>query len=161
MIFFDNHEASPTPWTKEVWYYDYRTNFTHTLKKKPMRSENLKDFISFYNPRNRYQRQSTWDEEEVPEGRWRNCSYEEIRSRDKISLDIFWLKDKSLTDWSPDLYSGVLLLVLYQQWFLHLPVHGFTLMGFCHGSTQGLQAADDTGLHCLHAALRIPVQCSL
>jgi type I restriction enzyme M protein len=26
VIFFDNHEASKDPWTKEVWYYDYRTN---------------------------------------------------------------------------------------------------------------------------------------
>ena len=25
VIFFDNHEASPNPWTKEVWFYDYRT----------------------------------------------------------------------------------------------------------------------------------------
>ena len=25
-------------------------------------------------------------------------SYEEIRARDKTSLDIFWLRDKSLTD---------------------------------------------------------------
>ena len=37
VIFFDNHETSPNPWTKEVWYYDYRTNIHHTLKKKPMR----------------------------------------------------------------------------------------------------------------------------
>ncbi|MEX2123882.1 MAG: hypothetical protein WD795_08300 [Woeseia sp.] len=33
----DNREASPEPWTIEVWYYDYRTNVHHTLKKKPMR----------------------------------------------------------------------------------------------------------------------------
>ena len=26
VIFFDNHEASPNPWTTQVWYYDYRTN---------------------------------------------------------------------------------------------------------------------------------------
>src|SRR3546814_10149185 len=36
VIFFDNREASPNPWTKEVWYYDYRTNVHHTLKKKPI-----------------------------------------------------------------------------------------------------------------------------
>ena len=41
VIFFDNHEASPNPWTKQVWYYDYRTNIHHTLKKKPMRFEDL------------------------------------------------------------------------------------------------------------------------
>ena len=35
---------------------------------------------------------------ETPEGRWRSYSYEELIARDKTSLDIFWLKDKSLTD---------------------------------------------------------------
>ena len=34
VIFFDNHEASPNPWTKQVRYYDYRTNIHHTLKPK-------------------------------------------------------------------------------------------------------------------------------
>ncbi|WP_373510813.1 class I SAM-dependent DNA methyltransferase [Thiocapsa sp.] len=37
VIFFDNRVASPDPWTREVCYYDYRTNVHHTLKKKPMR----------------------------------------------------------------------------------------------------------------------------
>ena len=45
VIFFDNHEASPNPWTKQVWYYDYRTNIHHTLKKKSMRFEHLSHFI--------------------------------------------------------------------------------------------------------------------
>ena len=98
VIFFDNREASPDPWTKRVWYYDYRTNIHHTLKKKPMRFENLADFIKCYNPQNRHERTATWDEKAAPEGRWRGYSYEEIIARDKTSLDIFWLKDKSLTD---------------------------------------------------------------
>ena len=38
------------------------------------------------------------NEKDGPEGRWRSYSYEEIKARDKIGLDIFWLKDKSLTD---------------------------------------------------------------
>ena len=98
VIFFDNREASSTPWTKEIWYYDYRTNVHHTLKQKPMRFENLLDFINCYNPQNRHQRQATWDEKEAPEGRWRSYSYEEIKARDKTSLDIFWLRDHNLTD---------------------------------------------------------------
>ena len=36
VIFFDNHEASPNPWTKHVWYYDYRTNILR--RKLPARS---------------------------------------------------------------------------------------------------------------------------
>ena len=98
VIFFDNHEASPHPWTKKVWYYDYRTNIHHTLKKKPLRFEDLQDFIQCYHPQNRWERRETWDAEARPEGRWRVFSYDEILARDKTSLDIFWLKDKSLAD---------------------------------------------------------------
>ena len=98
VIFFDNREASPDPWTKEVWYYDYRTNIHHTLKKKPMRFEHLSEFIECYNPRNRHRRKATWDGRDAPEGRWRSYGYEELTARDKTSLDVFWLKDKSLVD---------------------------------------------------------------
>lgn len=98
VLFFDNHEASPNSWTKEVWFYDYRTNIHHTLKKKTMRFDDLKDFIACYNPANRHERKETWDEEKNPEGRWRKYTYDQIVARDKTSLDIFWLKDKSLAD---------------------------------------------------------------
>ena len=98
IIFFDNKQASPEPWTKNVWYYDYRTNIHHTLKKKPMQLLDLQDFIECYHAENRHDRQPTWSEENNPEGRWRSFSYEELVARDKTSLDIFWLKDKSLTD---------------------------------------------------------------
>lgn len=98
VLFFDNREASPEPWTKEVWYYDYRTNIHHTLKKKPLRFEDLQDFIACYNPSNRHRRAETWHEKDNPEGRWRKFTYEQITARDKTSLDIFWLKDKSLAD---------------------------------------------------------------
>ena len=98
VIFFDNREASPDPWTKEVWYYDYRTNIHHTLKQKPMRFEDLDDFIRCYNPDDRKQRRETWHEERNPEGRWRKYTYKELCNRDKASLDVFWLKDKSFGD---------------------------------------------------------------
>src|SRR6185437_2919568 len=48
VLFFDNRAASKTPWTREVWYYDYRTNIHHTLKKKPLRFEDLQEFIACY-----------------------------------------------------------------------------------------------------------------
>jgi len=98
VLFFDNRAASKEPWTKEVWYYDYRTNIHHTLKKKPLRFEDLQEFISSYNPLNRHERKEGWDEQSNPDGRWRKFSYEQIIARDKTSLDIFWLKDKSLAD---------------------------------------------------------------
>lgn len=98
VLFFDNKPAQKDPWTKEIWFYDYRTNVHHTLKKKPMRIDDLLDFIQCYKPENRHVRMPTWDEQANPEGRWRKYSYEEILARDKTSLDIFWLKDKSLAD---------------------------------------------------------------
>ncbi|MFP4018895.1 MAG: N-6 DNA methylase [Bacteroidales bacterium] len=97
VIFFDNKPARKDPWTKEVWFYDFRTNKHFTLKENPLKDENLKDFIERYNPKNRHKRKETWSEEN-PEGRWRKFTYDEIANRDKTSLDIFWLKDKSLTD---------------------------------------------------------------
>ena len=64
-----------------------------------MRFEDLADFIKCYNPQNRHERKTTWDEKTAPAGRWRSYGYDEIIARDlKTSLDIFWLKDKSLTD---------------------------------------------------------------
>jgi type I restriction enzyme M protein len=98
VIFFDNKPASKSPWTKEVWVYDYRTNVHHTLKKNPLRFDDLKDFIGCYNPANRHKRKETFHAETNPEGRWRKFTYDEIIARDKTSLDISWLKDKSLAD---------------------------------------------------------------
>ena len=97
VLFFDNKPAAKDSWTKEVWYYDFRTNVHFTLKKNPMQKANLQDFINCYSPQNRAQRQPTWSETN-PEGRWRKFTYDELISRDKTSLDIFWLKDNSLTD---------------------------------------------------------------
>lgn len=98
VLFFDNKTASPDPQTKEVWYYDYRTNVHHTLKQKPMTYDHLADFIECYRPENRFKREETWHDKECPDGRWRRFSYEELLERDKASLDLFWLRDKSLTD---------------------------------------------------------------
>ena len=97
VIFFDKRPASPDIQTKEVWVYDFRTNVHFTLKKNPMTEADLVDFIKCYHPDNRYNRYETWSEE-TPEGRFRRFSIDEIMQRDKLSLDIFWLKDKSLAD---------------------------------------------------------------
>jgi type I restriction enzyme M protein len=97
VLFFDGKPASKTAWTKEIWVYDYRTNIHHTLKKNPLKLEDLHDFLKCYNPKNRHKRKETWNAQNT-EGRWRKFSYEDIISRDKTSLDITWLKDKSLAD---------------------------------------------------------------
>ena len=91
VIFFENKTASPKHQTKEVWFYDYRTNVKHTLKKTPLKESDLEDFVKSYNPENRFSRKETWSEEN-PTGRWRKYTYDEIIARDKTSLDITWLK---------------------------------------------------------------------
>lgn len=109
VIFFDNKPASKNPWTKEVWYFDFRTNMHFTLKKDPLKRNDLKEFLDCYKPDNRAKRAETWSESN-PEGRWRKFSYNELVARDKTSLDIFWIKDKSLTDLDslpePDVLAG-------------------------------------------------------
>lgn len=97
VIFFDNKPAAKKPWTKEIWYYDLRTNTHFTLKTNPLTYDDLADFVACYRPGERHKRAETWSEEN-PEGRWRRFTYDEIVARDKTSLDLFWLKDKSLSD---------------------------------------------------------------
>ena len=97
VIFFDKKSASPERQTKEVWIYDFRTNIHFTLKQNPMSDADLRDFVSCYNPANRHKRKETYSAKN-PDGRWRKFSVDEILKRDKTSLDIFWIKDKSLAD---------------------------------------------------------------
>ena len=97
VIFYDKRPASAEMQTKEVWIYDFRTNIHFTLKKNPLTDGDLDDFVACYQPENRHNRTETWSEEN-PEGRWRKFSVEDILARDKTSLDIFWIKDKSLAD---------------------------------------------------------------
>ena len=53
--------------------------------------------MGLYKPGAIDQRQPTWSEE-FPDGRWRCYELEDLLARDKISLDLFWLKDESLLD---------------------------------------------------------------
>lgn len=96
-IFFDKRPASAEMQTKEVWIYDFRTNIHFTLKQHPMTDADLVDFIQCYNPENRHDRTETWSEEN-PDGRFRRFDVKDILERDKTSLDLFWIKDKSLAD---------------------------------------------------------------
>jgi type I restriction enzyme M protein len=95
VIFFDKKEASETPWTKQLWIYDLRTNKHFTLKTNPLQRKDLDEFVKCYNVKNRHKRKATLSEENT-DGRWRAYDYDELVARDKASLDIFWLKDESL-----------------------------------------------------------------
>ena len=97
VLFFERKPASETPWTKKLWIYDPRTNQHFTLKTNTLKRSDLDEFVACFHPENRHDRKPTWSEKN-PLGRWRAYSYEELLQRDKISLDIFWLKDESLED---------------------------------------------------------------
>lgn len=77
-----------------------------------MTMKHLEEFITLYNPDNLNKRKETWSEENN-EGRWRKYSYKDIITRDKTSMDIFWIKDKSLTDLDnlpdPDILSNEII----------------------------------------------------
>ena len=90
VLFFDRKPAREKPWTEKLWIYDLRTNKHFTLKENPLRFEDLQDFIKCYNPKNRQDRMET--------DRFKAFTYDEVIERDKVSLDIFWLKDESLED---------------------------------------------------------------
>ena len=68
-----------------------------TLKTNPLKRADLDEFVACYHAGNRHERKATWSEEN-PDGRWRAYAYDELIKRDKVSLDIFWLKDESLED---------------------------------------------------------------
>jgi type I restriction enzyme M protein len=97
VLFFDRKPASATPWTRALWIYDLRTNMHFTLKTNPLKRSDLDEFVACYHADNRHQRQPTWSPEH-PDGRWRAYAYDDLLQRDKVSLDVFWLRDESLED---------------------------------------------------------------
>ena len=85
VLFFDKRPAAREVQTRELWVYDYRTNVHKTLKTKRLSHADFDDFIRCY-----HERQET--------ERFRRFSYEELAQRDKLNLDLFWLKDDALED---------------------------------------------------------------
>ena len=90
LLFFDRKPAAEKPWTSNPWIYDLRTNKHFTLKENTLKRSDLDDFVACYNPRNRHERKES--------ERFKSFAYEELLKRDKLNLDIFWLKDDSLED---------------------------------------------------------------
>jgi type I restriction enzyme M protein len=97
VLFFDRKPGRDAAWTEKLWIYDLRTNMHFTLKTNPLKRTDLDEFVECFNPANRHDRKPTWSEE-TQTGRWRAYAYDELMTRDKASLDIFWLRDESLED---------------------------------------------------------------
>ena len=90
VLFFDRKPASETPWTRELWIYDFRTNKHFTLKQNPLRREHLQEFVDAFQAGDRGRREDS--------ERFKRFTYDELLARDKVSLDITWLRDESLED---------------------------------------------------------------
>jgi type I restriction enzyme M protein len=91
VLFFDRRPAREQPWTERLWVYDLRTNQHFTLKQNPLRREHLQDFVDCYLP-------GKARSERVESERFRSFAYDELVARDKVNLDITWLRDESLKD---------------------------------------------------------------
>ena len=90
VLFFDRKPASEKPWTDKLWIYDFRTNMHFTLKTDPLKVADLDDLVACFNAENRFSRKES--------ERFKVFSLDELLARDKVNLDIFWLKDESLED---------------------------------------------------------------
>jgi len=92
VLFFDSRPARTDgkAWTDKLWIYDMRTNQHFTQKEKKMTRADLDDFVKCYNSKNKLKRAKT--------KQFHAYSYADLIKRDKVSLDILWLKDESLED---------------------------------------------------------------
>jgi len=90
VMFFDRKPAQEKPWTEKLWIYDFRTNKHFTLKENQLKRADLDDFVACYHPQNRHQRTES--------ERFKPFTYDDLIKRDKVNLDIFWLKDESLEE---------------------------------------------------------------
>ncbi|OMC00544.1 type I restriction-modification system subunit M [Mycolicibacterium fortuitum] len=91
VLFFDRKQARPgKPWTEKLWVYDLRTGSHFTLKQRPMLDEHLAPFVEAFNAENRFARTES--------ERFRAFGFDELMARDKLNLDITWLKDPSAAD---------------------------------------------------------------
>ncbi|MBN8627732.1 MAG: SAM-dependent DNA methyltransferase, partial [Planctomycetes bacterium] len=97
VLFFDRKPPREGAWTKKLWVYDLRTNKHFTQKQNPIRRGDFDEFVKLYKPTAMHRRAATWNET-TPDSRWRSYDYDELLKRDKLSLDLFWIKDESLED---------------------------------------------------------------
>lgn len=90
VLFFDRKPAQEKPWTQKLWIYDLRTNKHFTLKENTLKRSDLDDFVACYRPSKRFERKES--------ERFKAFTYDELVKRDKVNLDIFWLKDEALEE---------------------------------------------------------------
>ena len=93
VLFFDKkppRDSAKETNTQELWIYDFRTNYHFTLVENPLKRSDLDDFVACYASGERHKRTET--------ERFKRFPVADLIARDKVNLDIFWLKDDSLED---------------------------------------------------------------
>ncbi len=106
VLFFDRKPAAEKAWTDKLWIYDLRTNKNFTLRENPLKRSDLDDFVACWFGENSDKKKSSRHPFDSAQGRlnrkeserFKSFTYEELTKRDKLNLDIFWLKDESLED---------------------------------------------------------------
>ena len=96
-VLFFTRGTQDTGNTREVWFYDLRSNMPSFGKTNPLQESHFDEFVACYAEGNLSERHETWNEDN-PNGRWRRYTYEDILARDKTSLDITWIKSSSGTE---------------------------------------------------------------
>jgi len=90
VLFFDRKPASEKSWTEKLWIFDLRTNQHFTLKERTLKRSDLDEFVQCFHSENRHERKES--------ERFKGFAYDDLLKRDKVNLDIFWLRDESLED---------------------------------------------------------------
>jgi type I restriction enzyme M protein len=106
VLFFDRKPAAEKPWTEKLWIYDLRTNKHFTLKENTLKRTDLDDFVACWFGGNSDRKKASRHPFDFAQGRlnrkesdrFKSFTYEELAKRDKLNLDIFWLRDESLED---------------------------------------------------------------
>ncbi|MEQ1749600.1 MAG: hypothetical protein ABL974_09280 [Prosthecobacter sp.] len=69
-----------------------------TLKENPLKREHLDDFVACYQGKTTPKSRSTSRHDRQETERFKAFDYADMIKRDKINLDIFWLKDDALEE---------------------------------------------------------------
>ncbi|MFJ3832073.1 N-6 DNA methylase [Streptomyces sp. NPDC090046] len=114
VLFFDKQppRADGKPHTAQTWIYDFRTGQHFTLKQRPLTRAHLDDFVAAYGPG---EPRTARVPSESSDGPWQVFSYEELIARDKVNLDITWMKDPALGDADSGLAPEVIALEIIQE----------------------------------------------
>lgn len=90
VLFFDRAPAGEAVATEALWVYDLRTNQRFTMRERKLVRADLDGFVAAYKSGHQHERKES--------ERFRKFAYEDLAKRDKLNLDIFWLKDDDHID---------------------------------------------------------------